>query len=440
MTISRRQFLVRSGGGLALALPLVHWPSKACARESFPKRLLVFFHPNGTKYERWRPTGYEHNFFLSPILAPLERHRDNLLVIDGLELASAGVGPGGPHQRGMATVITGTQILDGDFVGGDGRKSGWGGGISLDQYLAQRLNPPTRFGSLELGVVVKDNNPRSRLNYLGPNQPISPESNPVAAHQRIFGDLARPARDDRRTRMRRSALDTVFADVAALKQRVGSADRLKLERYLESFRQIERRLAYHAFPGEACSAGDQPPQMAPMSEDAFGDIARIQIDQMVAALACDLTRIGTLQFSSAVNRVRFTFLGMRNQQGHALSHAGDNSTTAQEEWERMLTWYSAQLAYLLDGLASVPEGDGTLLDNTLVLCCSELGRGNTHSFDNMPFLIAGGAGGALRMGRSMSFPGEPHNNLLVSVLNAMGVDDQVFGDERFCTGPLSGLT
>jgi hypothetical protein len=437
MTISRRQFLVGGASGLAFALPLLHWPSKAFAQESFPKRLLVFFQPNGTKLEKWKPTGGVDNFVLSPLLAPLERHRNKLLVIDGLKLASAAVGPGGPHQRGMATVLTGAEILEGDFVGGDGRKSGWGGGISLDQYLAQRLNSPTRFGSLELGVVVKDNNPRSRLNYLGPNQPISPESNPVAAHQRIFGNLVGPTEDDRQVRMRRSALDAVFADVAALEQRVGSADRLKLERYLESFRQIEKRLAY--VPAAACSASAQPPQLAPMSEDDFGDIARIQIDQMVAALACDLTRIGTLQFSSAVNQVRFTFLGMRDQQGHALSHAGDNSATAQTEWERMLTWYSEQLAYLLDGLASVPEGDGTLLDNTLVLCCSELGRGNTHSLDNMPFLIAGGAGGALRMGRSMSFPDEPHNNLLVSVLNAMGVEDQVFGDERFCTGPLPGL-
>ena len=176
--------------------------------------------------------------------------------------------------------------------------------------------------------------------------------------------------------------------------------------------------------------------MDPASEDDFERIARLQIDMAVMALACDLTRVVSLEFSSALNALRFTFMGMREQDGHSLSHAGDFSTDLQDQWARMLTWYTDQFAYLLDQLKAVPEGDGTLLDTTLVLWCSELSRGNTHAHGDMPFILAGGAGGALQGGRHLVYDHEPHNNLLLAVAQMMGVEANTFGHPDFCTRPL----
>jgi len=441
MNLSRRA-LLRGLGGVALSLPLLQTlPRVARAQGAFPKRLVVFFNPNGTLKELWSPRGgTETDFALPPLLAPLERHKQDLVIFDGVDMAVADTGPGGPHNRGMATLLTGEIILPGNFADGDGQTAGWAGGPSIDQLLADRLAPPTRFRTLELGVRAIENEPRARISYRGADQPVPPENQPLNVYTRLFAGMNQDPEVMRRLLVqRRSVLDVVREDFARLNAKLAPEDRRKLEQHAESVRQLERSLeAGVATPsGALCRAPEMPPQFDVASEDDFAEIARHQMQLLAMALACDMTRFSTLEFSSALNALRFTFMGLREQDGHSLSHAGDFSAEQQAQWARMNTWYAEQFAYFLDLLRAVPEGDGTLLDNTVVLWCSELSRGNTHSHSDMPFLLAGRAGGAIRTGRHRVFDGVPHNNLLLGLCHAMGADDlQSFGNREFCTGAI----
>lgn len=438
---SRRAFLQGLGG--ALALPLLQLPRGARAANSpYPKRFLVFYQPNGTKKELWSPSASatERNFMPGALLAPVLPFLDRLNLFDGVDNTAAIEGYGDPHQRGMASVLTGQIILPGDFVGGDGTRSGWGGGISIDQYLAQQLAPATPITTLELGARVNEAIPRARIIYRGPDQPIPPENDPVAAYTRLFGGQSGDPRALRRLlARRRSVLDSVLAEFKALEGKVSAEDREKLDRHATTLRDLERRLANQSAPMAACVPGSAPTPRDVFAEDQYGVLVRTQIDLLVRALACDVTRIGSLQCSTAVNALRFTFLGLSDFQGHALSHAGDGNAGQQAQWERMLTWYSEQFAYLLASLDAVPEGDGTLLDNTVVLWVNELHRGNTHKLADVPFIVAGGKNLGIQGGRYFRLNETPHNNLLLSLLHAFGLDDTRFGDRRLCTGPIPGF-
>ena len=441
--IHRRRFLKWAGG--TLALPLLQSPRRARAQDSrYPTRLVIFYQPNGSKKELWRPPAgaTETQFELGPLLRPLHAHKDDLVLIDGLDMLIAGEGPGGPHQRGMASVLTGAEISQGSFVGGDGRRAGWGGGISVDQEVVRVLKPQTALSSLELGVRVKQAIPRSRIIYRGLDQPVPPENNPIAVYDRLFGTQGGQPLDDadisRLLTRRRSILDFVNHDFRALMGTVAVEDKIKLEQHADALRDLERRLGHMGRMGGACDPM-RPVEQNILGEAEFRGILRAQIDLMVAGLACDMTRVASLQCSSSVNALRFTFMDLNDHEGHSLSHSGDGNANLQAQWERMLVWYSEQLNYLLERLASIPEGDGTLLDNTLVVAINEISRGNSHSHQDMPFLMAGGAGGRLRTGRYLNYPGGSHTDMLVSILNLMGIETNTFGDIRFCNGPLSGL-
>jgi hypothetical protein len=168
------------------------------------------------------------------------------------------------------------------------------------------------------------------------------------------------------------------------------------------------------------------------------------MDLAAGALASDLTRIATVQWTHAESDQTFPFLDVSGAH-HTMSHAGDEDATAQESLTKINVWFAEQLAYLLGRLASYPEGDGTLLDNTAVLWCNEVGKGNTHAHRDLPFLLAGSCGGYFKTGRFVDYlaggaTGHPHNNLLLSLAHAMGVEESSFGDPEHCTGPLAGLT
>ena len=442
--IHRRRFLQFAGG--AMALPLLQAPRLARAQSdpNFPTRLIIFYQPNGTKKELWSPDpgSGENDFNLGRLLAPLQGHKDNMVLFDGLDMTIAGEGPGGPHQRGMACVLTGAEISTGDFVGGDGRRAGWASGPSIDQYAAQRLQPATPLTSLELGVRVKQAIPRTRIIYRGANQPVPPENDPVAAYSRVFGNGGADPDTmamERLLRRRRSVMDFIRRDFEVLRGQVDRADRMKLEQHAEAIRDLERRLGVIAEREAGQCHPDRPESRDTLGEAEFRELLRAQIDIMVAGMSCDVTRFGSIQCSESVNALRFTFMGLNQHEGHSLSHSGDNNAALQTQWEQMLVWYSEQLNYLLDRLHSVPEGDGTMLDNTLVLAVNELSRGNTHSHIDMPFILAGGAGGRLQTGRYLSYENVSHTELLVSILNLIGVDTNTFGDARFCRGPLPGL-
>lgn len=449
--VSRRTMLVGAGGA-ALSLPLLQMHTRrARAEESgLPHRFIAFFHPNGVNPAAWFPTpgASETEFTLGSSHAALEPWRDRLIVFDGLDMKSVSVGPGEPHQRGVGTCLTGWHLQEGGMVGGDGSLSGWGNGPSVDQVIAQHIGKTTPFASLECGVRADafiGGEVRSRIVYAGAGQPLPPQNDPRAVFDQLFGTfMLDPSALQKLRARRQSVLDAVGAQFDALKARAGSEDRDKLEAHAAMVRELETRLANEPVPGDNCTVPNTHGELgaaAADDENTMPAVAKAQLDLIVMAFACDLTRVASVQFSNGANHHRFPFLTPTSLgDGHGLSHAPNEDAAAQAEIAQRDAWYASQLAYLMQRLASIPEGEGTsMLDRTLILWVNELAQGNSHSHARMPFMLAGNVEGYFKTGRYINYGGTPHNNLLVSVCNAFGLGLTSFGDPNFCTGPLPGL-
>ncbi|HEY4187963.1 MAG TPA: DUF1552 domain-containing protein [Polyangia bacterium] len=440
--LSRRTILRAGGVGLALPLLEAMHPRRARAAGAIPKRFVTMFTPNGTIYPNWVPTGTETSFTLSPILSPLEPYRSDLVVVAGLYQQGGG---GDGHQNGIGGMLTGQSLNPGPFQGGaNAGSAGWANGISIDQQIAATIGRGTSLPSLELGVEVGSADDWGRMVYGGPNQPLIPEENPALAYQRLFAmQGASPDKLAALRARRKSVLDAVLGQVQSVSTRLGSGDRARLDQHATALRDIETRLDAQAMPGLSCvdpGAPALPPNLT--DNDSFPAIGKLQMDILAVALACDLTRVASLQWSRSVSLVRFTWLSPGiTAAHHDLSHTPDDDTASQDKLTRINTWYASQFGYLLGKLATAQETDGTrLLDASLVFWCNELGKGNTHSRQLAPYVLAGQAGGALRTGRFLSYTGDlPHNNLLVSMSQAMDVSITKFGKDEWCTGPLAGL-
>jgi hypothetical protein len=436
---SRRSFL-RGAMGTTICTPLLQSISARAQVTTSPKRLLIFFHPNGTNPETWFPTpgANDTDFTLTEMHQPLEPWRNHICWTRGINMESLEIGPGEPHQRGMGAVLTGTHLQDGTFVGGDGSLAGWGNGISLDQHVANHIGGSTQLKSLELGVRVIGSEVRHRINYAGPAQPLPPQIDPDQVWNNLFANLntGTPEVDADKERRRR-IFQAARAQFFAVRPQLSTEDLQKIDQHHTHLAEMELRLDAYASATASCAAPGQPGILTnPEHEDLMATVSRIQIDQMVMAFACDLTRIGTLQYSSGANNIRFPHL-MSYADDHQLSHAGPSDSTSINEWSNRQNWYAGEFAYLLSRLNSISEGDGTLLDNTLILWCSELAQGNTHSHSDMPFILAGGP--TLAGGRYVQFDALRHNDLLVAMMNAMGVPGNVFGDPNYCSGPAAGI-
>jgi hypothetical protein len=372
--------------------------------------------------------GTETSFTLSDILAPLAPHQDQLVVLSGVDAESSYHGPGdNSHWNGMGHMLTGTELLD--LGGGEY----WGGGISVDQFVAQQIGQTTRLSSLELSVEDAPASVATRMSYLGPQQPLPPEPDPTKIFHRLFDGLT-PEQIDQR----KSVIDSVKDDYASLAPQLPASDRQKLEAHLDALRAVEKSLA---------KSGPVTCAAPVIGRDDVRDVpacGKDQMDMLVRALACDLTRVVTLQWSISVSMTRMTWLGITDAH-HDLSHLSLDDPTVKTKLVQINRWYASQLAYLLAAMKAVPEGDGTLLDHSLVLWCNELSVGQVHSRRAMPYVLAGGAGGAIRTGRFLQYgtavgqPAPPHNNLLVSICRALDVDVMTFGNPAYCTGPLAGL-
>lgn len=444
---SRRAFL-RGAGKVLVGLPVMAslgaFPKRARAEEGlYPTRFIVMFSPNGTIKRNWAPTGGETNFALSRILQPLSSFKDKLLVLEGINMTTAKYGPGDGHQTGMGHMLTATELLEGElFEGGGGSgRVGWAGGISVDQAIANHVGASTRLKSLELGVQVHGATVWSRMSYLGPNQPIPPENDPEKVFERLFSDFdISPADLVKRERRRKSVLDLVMGEYASLKPKLDTFDRQKLEAHLDAIRDVETRLQLEVSGvSDECIVPGKPTFPAHMDPANYEAVGHLHMDMLASALQCDLTRVATLQFSHSVSQHVFTHLGI-NQAHHDLSHEGDSNTDAMEKLTVINTWYAEQMAYLCAKLAAIPEGDETLLDHTVIVWVNELGKGNSHSRDDMPYVVAGSGSGYFQTGRYLRFlPTTTHNDLLLTFLHAMGVDADRFGDPRFSTGPLPNL-
>lgn len=444
--ISRRNFL-RAAGGSALALPLLNFVDRrnvSAAPTDFPKRLVLMFSPNGTIPAAWTPGGGETDFTLGTILAPLAPHRDKLLILDNVDMESAYHGPGDGHQTGMGSLWTGTELLAGtDFKGGgDSGTSGWGGGPSVDQHIAKTVGATTKFPSLELGVQVSGATVWSRMSYRASNQPVPPENDPGKVFDRVFGSLgADPTGLAKLRARRRSVLDAVTRDFAALSPRLASEDRAKVAQYADALRDIETRLDAGGLVGGSCVKPTRPAVSSLTDSTKFPEIGKLQMDLLVMALACDLTRVGSIQWSNSVGGKVHSWLGI-TEGHHDLSHMGDSDAAAQNKLIKINTWYAEQLAYLIAAMKKIPEGTGTMLDNTVIVWGNELGVGNRHTRRDVPFVMAGSCSGYFKTGRYLKYPtGTKHNSLLLSLCHAMGLAEQkTFGNAAYCPGPLPRLT
>jgi len=441
--LKRRDFL-RGVTASAAMLPFLESLQARAQADDYPLRVLIVFSANGTIYDNWRPSGSETEFQLGPILAPLEPHKAKIMVLDEIDNESAHHGPGDGHMTGMGTLLTAIELLEGDQFkcGGTDPCSGWGGGISIDQLIANDLQARssaaerTKFKSLELGVKTGGADVWSRMSYAGADQPIAPMDDPYQVFERLFADLNVDSEVlRRRLMMRRSVLDYVSSSLTRLGARVGSADRQKLEAHLTAVRDIESQLAASQ---ANCAVPSVAQGLSPRDNDSYPQVLRVQTDLLVRALACNLTQVATLQWGRSVDGTRMSWLDIPEGH-HDLSHNGDGDQASQDKITRINTWYAEQFAYLLQQLDGVPEGNGSLLDHTIVLWGNELGKGNAHTRRKIPFVMAGGGKGYFPMGRFRSFGGEPHTKLLISLAQAMGVATEEFGNPAYGTGALPGL-
>ncbi|MEM6787870.1 MAG: DUF1552 domain-containing protein [Myxococcota bacterium] len=435
LSLRRRRFL-GALGATAAALPLIPVPDSVAQEAGGHRRIIYLFSPNGTIYDEWNPSGGETDFTFREILSPLEGLEPYVTVIDGLRHPAGG--PGSRHAQGPHKFMAGSRLLDGDQGGGGNTSSGYGSHQTADQRIADVVGQETPFSSLELGVQNGGANVRSRMAYRASNQPIVPEDNPYALFDRLFKDLDQDETSLERLRAERlSVIDAVSGQLRRVADRSGTADRVKLEAHLEVVRSIERRLE-NGF-GANCVAPTVGDTIDHQADDNYQVVSELMLDQLVMAMACDLTRVSTLMWSRATSNQIFPFLGFTDKH-HELSHEPDSNGAAQNKLVQINRFFAGQLRYLMDRLAEVPEGDGTMLDNTLIVWGNELGKGNSHTHRPVPIVLAGGAAGHFAMGRNLDIEETDMNRLLVSTLQFMGLDDDTFGNLDQGSGGLAALT
>lgn len=426
--MQRRQFLQALAHGL-FALPVMGMSRRVHAAGDQAKRLVVFFTPNGTIPSAWRPagSGADFTFPIGSILEPLQPIRSKLVVVDGLNFIGAT-----NHEGGMRHMLT----------GGSG---GVTQGMSVDQYVAQELGAATRLKALTLGVQTSawGGSVQTRMSYGAGGKRVAPNDDPVHVYRQLFGDAGPPAQVDAVFARRKSIIDLLRAELDDLGRRAGDAQKKKVDAHLQALREMETNLQGSLQPPPA-SGTCSPPAGGPFTldtqnNDNFPAVGRAQTDLMVAALACDITRVASLQWSHTVSPTVATWLN-QNEGHHSLSHMGDDTPGAAAfvTFER---WYAEQFRYLVDRLDALPEpgGVGSMLDNTVVLWSKEMGDSRLHVCESVPFVLAGGGGGAFSLGRSLRYAGESHAKLLVSVCQAVGLTNTTFGDPTHGTGALPGL-
>ncbi len=433
MKLSRRQAL-RGAGGILVGLPFLEAlaPRTAHAQVIPQKRFIGLYHPNGVLMSDWFPTGDENNFTLRAVHQALVPWKSRVLFTSGLDMKVAVTGPGEQHQRGIGAFLTGARLDSGTFVGNDGSRAGYALGPSIDQTIVDLVGQGTRIPSLQLGVHALLPNVAGVVSYRGANQPLLPQNDPRLTFRTLFQDSGMPTTELEKLRVRRrSVLDAVQGNLAALKKAVSTSDQARLDRHLTLVRELETRLT--ALPPGTCQAPTDPGVLDYQREAEIPTIARLQMDLLTLALRCDLTRVATVMFSDAMNHVTMPHLNI-NSDIHNLTHSKDAQVAIRD------TWQAGVLASLLQELDTIQEMDGSkALDHTLVLWGSDVSAGDSHSHVNMPFVLAGGGAG-FRMGRYPTWNGAFHNDLLVSILKGFGSTATTYGDAAFCTGPLANLT
>ena len=424
MKLSRRSFL-RTLGAAGAGVALMPWLSARADDEPMP-RVILFYTPHGTVWDRWRPTGSGTSFALSPILAPLERHKKQLVVIDGMNIASP-YSHRVPHTYDLPALWSGSPIdtTATDFERTDhGVTFGWNTGTTIDQYLAGRLSPDTPFPTLELGVLCGGSHPATRMIYSGPRAPRHPLTNPGLAFDQVFG-----GDDGAGAERRRAVLDAALGDLNAVRPKLSASDRRRLDAHETAIYELQDSLG----ADDGCDAPDRP------LGGGLDVIIDQQSDLLAAALACGKTRIASLQITKGDNDgALYPWVGIETGGHHLTSH--DRTAAAQDDLAALYTWYSHRFAHLLDLLDALPDGNGqSVLDNSIVIWGSEIGIGWNHDISNVPFVVAGGGAGRVRRGRYLQVSGQ-HNRVLVDAAQVMGLTDVTsYGSTDNGSGGVPGL-
>ncbi|MCA9100677.1 MAG: DUF1552 domain-containing protein [Planctomycetales bacterium] len=443
---TRREFLIKTGvsaaaANLAMGLPSLAARASTTSAAAAPKKRIVFvFSPNGVIPNHFWPDEEGADFQFKRILEPLADFKTRTMTLKGVCNKIKGDGDG--HMRGIGCLLTGIELFPGDIQGGSDTPAGWSKGISVDQHLKNKLQADeatqTRFGSLEFGLLVPERaDTWTRLSYAGANQPVAPIDDPYRMFAKLYGES-----HDRE--MLASVLDGLGDDFRKIESMVSSEDRQLLADHAEMIREVEKELQTELSRKQQQSdVGHAVPELPPNVEetnDNMPQISRMQLDMLAASFAADFARVASYQITNSVGGARMTWLDI-NEGHHALSHEPDTNEEAYEKLIKINSWYCEQVAYLARRLDAIPEpgGEGTLLDHTTIVWTNELGKGNSHTRDNIPFVLVGGGLG-YRSGRALDFRNVPHNRFLLSLCEAMGYPEKTFGNPHFCSdGPLTGL-
>jgi hypothetical protein len=439
LRLDRRTFL--RGLGTTIALPclegmlpnLAYSQGAAAAGAARPLRLGWVYVPNGIHMQAWTPAAVGRNYELTPTLRPLEPFKNKFMVISGLVCDKArpnGDGPG-DHARAMSAFLTGSQPRKTE--GANIRV-----GISVDQAAADRIGHLSRFPSLELGIEEGSQVGRCdsgyscayshNLSWRNESTPAVKDCNPQSVFDRLFAsENPRESAQVRAQRQadRRSILDYVLEDVASVQGRIGAADQRKLDEYLSSLRDIELRLNRTAQPTPPPAGATRP--TAASGRRPYPDHVRLMIDLMVIAFQADLTRVVTLPFANEGSNQTYPWAGAPVPH-HGTSHHSGNASK-QESLAKINHYHITHLAYLLQRLDSIQEGNGaTILDNTLIGYGSGNSDGQRHNHDNLPILLCGRGGNTVSTGRHVRFNDVPLNNLWLSMLERVGDTRRSLGD------------
>ncbi len=446
--IPRRTFL--RGVGTTIALPLLDSMVPAFAKPMDEARkpvirLSTCFVPNGRIMKSWTPAVEGAGFEMSPTLQPLAPFRDHMVVLSGLNIKAAdpiGNEPGGVHARPCAAFLTGIHPKPGGAVG-----------ISLDQVVAKAYAKETQLASLELGLdspefASTDGSYSAyylnTISWRSGTTPLPMEINPRAVFERMFGDSDSndPAERARRVQKERSVLDSVTDGVARLLGASGPSDRAKLSEYLDAIRDIERRIqvAEKATAEEQVAEGKQGMERPVGIPTTFAEHSKLMLDLQVVALQSDMTRVISFMMGREQTDRNYREIGIGDGH-HPLSHHKEMPENIALV-EQIDLYQTKMFAYFLDKLRSTKDGDGSLLDHSIILFGSSLSDANYHVHNNVPMVLAGGAAGQLKGGRHVKYPGLPLSNLHLAILDMMKVPAEGYLDSKYsdATGKLEQLT
>jgi Protein of unknown function (DUF1552) len=440
--IPRRTFL--RGVGTTLALPFLDGmvPAFASTIER-ATRFSVVYVANGVMMDKWTPVADGAAFELTPILEPLAPFRDRLLVISGLTNKAAFALPGedgGAHSRSSGAFLTGVPPKKTETSNTDG-------GISVDQIVAHELGKQTQLASLELGL---DSNELiggcetgwscayiNTLSWRNPTTPMPIENQPRLVFERLFGDIDSTDPAERRARFQenRSILDSVTESMSHLLNRLGPSDRAKFTQYTDAIRDVERRIQM----AELQASRELPVIERPAGIPAtFGEHAKIMFDLQVLAYQCDLTRVITCMMARETSSRTYNEIGVADPHHPLTHHQGDKEKIAKVV--KINIYHAQMFAYFLEKLRATPDGDGSLLDHTVIVYGGGISDGNQHSYTDLPILLAGGKANQFKGGRHLSYPMDtdtPLANLHLTVLGMLGIPVENFGDS---TGRLKLLS